>query len=71
MRYDLTMERGFDCGHAIYTVVDDNSLSFNYCHKKLGDDKETCITGKSYVSFPDAVPLEGRFNASIGTHGQY
>lgn len=70
MRYDLTMERGFDCGHAIYTLVDDNSINFNYCHKKLTDNKETCFTGKSFVSFPEHKPIEGRFNASIGSHGK-
>ena len=69
MRYHISTEKGFDCGWAKYDGLEDNSFSFNYCYKKLPETKDICLTGKSYVSFPDEVPLEGRFNVSIGTHG--
>lgn len=71
MRYNIATEEGFNCGVAKYDVLEDSSVIFKYCYKKLPETKETCVTGKTYLSFPDEVPLQGRLNVSIGTESEF
>lgn len=62
----MSFERDCSCGHATYTLEEDNSVKVNNCCKRLPDTKPSCSVGKAYVSFPDADPLEGRFNVTFG-----
>lgn len=72
MRYDIATEKGINCGVANYQMLELISQSILVIAiRVLPETKDTCITGKSYVSFPDEFPLEGKFNVSIGTDREH
>jgi apolipoprotein D and lipocalin family protein len=65
-RYDIFFEKGCDCGFADYTMNEDGSVKVkNHC-ERLPNTAVTTAAGKAVVSFPNADPIEGKLNVTIG-----
>lgn len=67
MRYERLNSKGCDCSFADYDFLEDNSISFRHCCKKLPNTKLGCGTGKIVLSYPDQSVIEGKMNISYGS----
>jgi apolipoprotein D and lipocalin family protein len=65
-RYDVFFERGCDCGWAEYSLNEDGSVKVeNHC-ERLPSTTVTTARGRAVVSYPNASPIEGKLNVTIG-----
>lgn len=66
LRYDQYFEKDCDCGYATLTLKQKNTLKVENCCERLPNTNLSCSIGKAVVSFPDAIPLEGKLNVTFG-----
>ena len=65
MRYEQSYEKGCDCGFAEYRKNEDGTVDVKNCCERLPSTDVGCSKGLAVLSYPDAEPLEGRFNVSF------
>ena len=64
MRYDATFSLGCNCGYANFTLRNPTTFDFVTCCTHI-PNPAVCFHAESYLSYPDRIPIEGKFNNTI------
>ncbi|XP_055546322.1 apolipoprotein D-like [Wyeomyia smithii] len=65
-RYERDTQRGAECVRVNYSLNDDNSVRIENEQLIPPSSVFDVIVGRSVFSFPDEVPIQGKFNVTFG-----